>query len=185
MGRPGSELRFGCQSVDPEDDELSYQFSWGDGNSGDWSAWQAAGREYFEGHVFADTGVFRVTCRARDEKHETGWGDSISVRIEDFGPFVPRRPSGPDTVAVGDTVSFFGSADHPLGERVALQFDWGDILSDWSAFQAPGSIVKMRHAFWRGGFFGVRARARDSLEHVSGWSKPDSVLVVDTFGFRN
>jgi len=30
----------------------------------------------------------------------------------------------------------------------------------------------------------VRARARDAVNHISDWSKPESVLVVDTLRFR-
>ncbi len=182
MLRPNTEAWFSCVSVDAEDDDVSYQFSWGDGTCGEWSEWNPPGLEYSETHSYTDTGIFNVTCRARDEKHETGWTDSLTVRVYDYAPFVPHRPSGPDTVLVGDTVLFLGCGDHPLGERIALQFDWGDTLGEWSGLEAPRTWVKMSHVYWQGGVFAVRARARDSLEHITDWSKPETVLVVDSFG---
>jgi hypothetical protein len=100
------------------------------------------------------------------------------VRIRDYGPFVPNRPVGPDTVAVLDTTRFISAAGHPLREKVALQFDWGDTLGEWSGLVAPETIVKMRHAYVRTGVFGVRARAKDSLEHTSEWSSAETVTVI-------
>jgi len=87
-------------------------------------------------------------------------------------------------VPVGDSVAYVTAAGHPLQRRVAFQFDWGDEVGDWSGLVRAGELFSARHAFTRGGVMTVRARARDTLEHVSDWSKPESVVVVDTFTSR-
>ncbi len=78
---------------------------------------------------------------------------------------------------VGDTVQFITRAGHPLQERVAVQFCFGEVLTEWSRFVLPDSIVKILYVFLRPGVFEVRARAKDSLEHISEWSSPKVVWV--------
>jgi hypothetical protein len=80
-------------------------------------------------------------------------------------------------------VRYFTASGHPFNRRIAFQFDWGDTLGDWSGFVNPDVFFSARHAFSRAGTMLVRARAKDSLEHVSDWSKPESVLAVDTLRF--
>jgi hypothetical protein len=72
-----------------------------------------------------------------------------------------------------------------LHERVAFRFDWGDgDTSGWGSFIRPGNQSAASHTFTRRCTCALRAQARDSLEHYSNWSKPESVFVSDTFGFR-
>ena len=80
-------------------------------------------------------------------------------------------------MSVGDSVTYVTAAGHPLLRKVSIQFDWRDTLSDWSEFIPPDQFYYARHAFAHAGSMLVRARAKDSLEHVSDWSKPESVQV--------
>jgi len=183
-GRPGDTLAFYVLSVDPEQDSLSYRFDWGDGSVGEWSVLQPPGTEYYSSHAFGDTGRFGVRAQVRDLGHESEWCDSHQVSIEEYGPFIPHQPlnQGPDTVVVGDTVEVATTAGHPLGERVAIQLTWDDSIGDWSPFVDAGYPVTERRSFAVAGDHEVRARAKDSLEHLSDWSHPCSVRVVDSLG---
>ena len=184
-GRPGDTFSFSVLSVDRDGDSVSYRFSWSDSVQPGWSRWYPEGILYFAKRAFSDTGEYWLLVKARDFKlGESDWSDSFYVWVRDYRPFTPRRPSGPDTVALGDTVGFTAMAYHPLNERVALQFDWGDTLGEWSQFVQSGSFVWQHHAWFQGGWFAVRARARDSTGRVSDWSGPESVLVIDTFALR-
>ena len=182
-GRPGDSLWFNARSVDHESDSIAYLFDWGDEKETGWSCWYPSGDECRAVHVFQDSGLLMIKAKAKDAGHETGWSEEFPVRVRDFGPCVPSRPSGsgPDTVPIGDKVSFVTGASHPLGEYVAIQFDWGDTVGTWSGFVAPKSIVRGCHVYYGGGVFAVKARAKDRLEHLSGWSKPESIWVIDTF----
>lgn len=183
LGRPGDSLQFAARSVDAEEDSISYMFDWGDGSQSSWSEPRGSGIEYALPHVFADSGFLGVRARARSAGQESDWSDSFFVRIRDFGPLPPTRPenNGPDTVPAGDTVWFVTKAGHPLGERVAFQFDWGDTLGEWSGFEDPDEWVSQSHPYGSAGVFAVRARAKDTLEHVGAWSKPETLWVVDSF----
>jgi outer membrane protein assembly factor BamB len=59
------------------------EFSWGDGDTSDWSELVPSGYPVHTTHVWLDTGIYEVSAQASDEDGATsGWteGDSISVR---------------------------------------------------------------------------------------------------------
>ncbi|MFO7638965.1 MAG: PKD domain-containing protein [bacterium] len=175
--RPGDTLRLSAWSVDPDGDSVGYRVDWGDGNESDWSDWYPSGERAAFAHGYGDTGRFEVTARARDRDAPGAVSDPFFARVYEYGPSRPSRPRlAADTVVVGDSFGCMSSAAHPLNERVALQFDWGDTLGDWSDFVKPDSWLVVRHAYSDPGSYAVRARARDSLGHVSDWS--DSTAVV-------
>jgi hypothetical protein len=180
----GDSVRLSAYSIDPDYDSLSYLFDWGDGTQSGWVGPEPSGTGCGLAHLYLDTGAYGARAKSKDAAHETDWSDTSFIYVGEYGPYVPHRPSGPDTATVGDSTTFVTSASHPLRRRVAFQFDWGDTIGEWSEFVGSGKIFAARHAFTRGGVMAVRARARDTLEHVSDWSKPESVVVVDTFRFR-
>ena len=177
LAQRGDSMRVRVSSYDKDADSLYFFIEWGDGTESGWVGPVPSATDYEVFHVYGDTGVFGVLAKAKDEAHETGWSDTAFIHVGEFGPFVPHRPSGPDTVSVGDSASYVTAAGHPLGSKVSLQYDWGDTLSDWSEFIAADQFYYLRHAFAHAGTMLVRARARDELEHISDWSKPESVLV--------
>jgi hypothetical protein len=177
-------VRLRAYSFDPDSDSLSYVFDWGDGTQSGWVGPEPSGADCGLAHFYPDTGVYGARAKSKDAAHETGWSDTSFIHVGEYGPYVPHRPSGPDTVPVGDSATFVTAAGHPLQKHVAFQFDWGDTVGEWSGFIRAGEFFPARHAFTRGGMMLVRARARDTLEHVSDWSKPESVTVVDTFRFK-
>jgi hypothetical protein len=184
MAQRGDSVRAWVSSYDQDSDSLYFLIEWGDGTESGWVGPVPSATDYGVFHAYGDTGVFGVLAKAKDEAHQTGWSDTSFIHVSEYGPFAPHLPSGPDTVSVGDSVTYATAAGHPLLRKVSLQFDWGDTLSDWSEFIAAGQFYYLRHAFARAGTMVVRARARDALDHTSVWSKPESVLVVQTFRFR-
>jgi hypothetical protein len=177
MAQRGDSARLWAYASDPDLDSVSYLFDWRDGTDTQWTEPVASGLECGRAHIYADTGVYCARVKARDAGFETAWSDSWTVNVGEYGPFVPHRPAGPDTVQVGDSVTYVTAAGHPLQERVAFQFDWGDTLGDWSGFVDAGEFFSVRHAFTRAGLALVRARAHDTLDHQTGWSRPESVVV--------
>lgn len=176
-GRPGDTLTFSVISVDRDNDLVSYLFDWSGQNSSEWTGWFYPGVEISKSFSFADTGTYFLRVKSRDHRQESGWSESLGVTIRWYVPTVPRKPSGPDTVLVGDSVTFYSSALHPLGEPVALQFRWGETADEWSDYVQPGVIVAKRYAFTSGGTFGVCCRAKDIKGYMSDWSAPETVFV--------
>jgi len=182
MAQRGDSIRVRVSSYDKDADSLYFLVEWSDGTESGWVGPVPSTSDYEVFHVYVDTGVFGILAKAKDATHESGWSDTSFIHVGEYGPFVPHRPSGPKTVSVGDSVTFVTAAGHPLRSKVSLQIDWGDTLSDWSEFIAVDQFYYVRYAFAHAGEMLVRARARDALDHISDWSKPESVLVVGVRG---
>jgi len=179
IAQRGDSVRARISCYDKDDDSLYLLVEWSDGTESDWLGPIPSGSDYDVYHVYGDTGTFVVLAKAKDETHETPWSDTSFVRIGEYGPFVPHRPAGPETVTVGDSANYVTTTGHPLGRKVSFQFDWGDTLGDWSEYVRPNVFFSVRHSFPHAGTMLVRARARDTLAYVTDWSKPETVLVVE------
>jgi len=181
IAQRGDSLRVRVSSYDADSDSLWFLLDWGDGEGSGWVGPLEPGAKLSLAHAYQDTGFYGVRAQAKDAALTSDWSEASPVHVGEYGPGVPHRPSGPETVPVGDSATYVTLAGHPLAKQVSIQFDWGDTVGDWGRFIAAGEFYSARHAFRRGGTMLVRARARDTLEQVSDWSKPKSVIVVDTF----
>jgi hypothetical protein len=170
-------VTFSVISVDKEGDSVAYLFECNQQLVTGWTQWFPAGIEVYQRFSFGDTGSYILRAKAKDPHRESNWSDEFPVLVRWYLPSTPRRPVGPDSAVVGDTVTFHTSALHPLNELVAFQFWWGDTTGDWSGFVLPGTIVMISHVFDSIGIFEVRCRAKDKEGYVSGWSVPETVFV--------
>ncbi|MEO0102726.1 MAG: PQQ-binding-like beta-propeller repeat protein [candidate division WOR-3 bacterium] len=74
FGYKDSLVVFKVKAVDPEGDEISYKFDWGDGNQGDWSPFLPSDSFYSESHRFSETLKFYVRVKGKDKKgKESDW----------------------------------------------------------------------------------------------------------------
>jgi hypothetical protein len=123
--------------------------------------------------VFSDTGSYALRVQARDDaEHESGWSDSLLVRIGFLPPGKPDKPTGPGVCTCGVRHEFLTRSVHPQDEDVQYQFDWNGTLGDWSGFKPSGDTFAAEHMFDSAGTYSVSARARDRDSLVSEWSEP-------------
>jgi hypothetical protein len=182
-GRPGQSLSFTSKSEDPEGQEVSHKFSWGDTSAIEWSPFYASDQSVLRTHTYADTGVYYLCVKARDvEEMESDWSDSLRVYISVFPPDAPERPEGPDLCTTYVSHEFSTSTTHPLGDDISFQFDWNGTTSTWSDFIESGSTYVETHAFDSSGTYYVAARAKDKRGGISDWSERLEVTVVDIPG---
>jgi len=178
MVQPKDTFWFWARAIDPNGDNISYLFNFGDGSEPQWSAELVSGETMFCWHCYEDTGGFNLKVKARDERgQESDFSEPFLVTVQFFGPLIPERPQGarfayPDTPLVFST-----RVEHLRSESVAVQFDFGEGLSDWIGFFPAGSQVAGMHTYQSRGVYAVKARARDKSGNVSPWSEPESVLI--------
>lgn len=177
-GQPQETLRFFAVSTDPNRDNISYQFDWGDGTAPEWSAEIRSGDTMFMFHLYQESGSYLVQVKARDEKgNESETGIGLPVVVNFFGPLIPSRPTGP-ALAYPDTPLVFTTiARHRYDDSVAVQFAFGDSLTAWSGFLPSGSPVAVSRTFRSRGVFSVRCRAQDKAGIISPWSEPAFVQI--------
>ena len=178
-GQPFDTLVVRVVSTDPNRDNISYYFDFGDGSAPFWTAELAAGDTFLQRHVYLGTGRFTLLASARDETGlRSASNAQWTVTIAFLGPLMPAAPAGPVETYRNVAVMFEAGAGHVRDESVSLQFDWGDTLGDWTAFVAPGTLVSDSHAYPTLGARDVRARARDRNGTKSPWSPAAGLSVI-------
>lgn len=81
-GNVGFTYSYAATGIDPEDDAVSYQFDWGDGEISDWSRTRNSGSEYSENHIWTEQGDYDVRVRVKDEIGYVGeWSEPTTVTI--------------------------------------------------------------------------------------------------------
>ncbi len=83
-GKLHEEYTLKCKKInDPDGDEISYCFDWGDGNFSQWIT-SHIGTEFFvsASHSWKERGTYEVRVKARDEYGaESEWSDSLEVTM--------------------------------------------------------------------------------------------------------
>ena len=78
------EYTFTATTTDPEGDNISFKFDWGDGNYSDWVGPYPSGGTGSAKHSWAALGVYQVKVKAKDDHGgESGWSVGHTMTIVD------------------------------------------------------------------------------------------------------
>ncbi|MEO0077506.1 MAG: PQQ-binding-like beta-propeller repeat protein [candidate division WOR-3 bacterium] len=178
----GVEQTYSTTVTDPEGDSVSVMFDWGNGDSGDWTAFAPSNRAIKVSHSWTSTDTCVIRVVAQDIKGErSDWSSGLEVAVlSDPPPEKPATPSGPANATVNFPSRFRSSAVDPAGDSVAIRFDWGNgDTSNWSSLVPSGGEVVGAYAWSSLGPVAVRAQAKDAKGTLSEWSDAHAVTVVD------
>jgi hypothetical protein len=79
----GILLNFSAIALDPEADQVYYQWNWGDGNISEWSGPYVFGESAQGTHMYAENGTYNVTVRSKDVfAAESTWSAVYQVKIQ-------------------------------------------------------------------------------------------------------
>jgi outer membrane protein assembly factor BamB len=175
---PDKQYTCAATATDPNGDNVSVRFDWGDATIGDWTDWSLSGGAMTSSHVWTDTGTYQVMAQARDRKLlSSDWSAALPVEVLPR-PEVPAVPIGPDFCFRDTTYTFKSVTTDRFGDSVSIHFDWGRDTSDWSPFVASGETVAMNYAWPQIGTNQVKAQARDPEFHRTDWSDDLAVKVI-------
>jgi hypothetical protein len=185
-GEAKTILTFASSTTDPDGDDISYQFDWGDGNLSQWSNFLESGDTVSATHTWYNTGNYNISVRANDTKDKiTEWSPPLSIIITPYDtsnmpPNQPSAPTGVDSGHTSTTYTFYASTTDPEGDSISYQFDWGDgTLSYWSDFLPSGNIIASEHKWTEKGSYSVRVHAKDEKEATSEWSQQHRINISD------
>jgi hypothetical protein len=184
LSKVGIECPFKVTASDPDFHRVSVRVDWDDGDTSDWSELFGSGDTITLGYAWPVPGDFRVSAQARDEKGAvSAWSNWHAIVIADtveLPPRAPRAPAGPDTGNVGSAYEFWTAGGDPNGDRILLQFDWGDgDTSVWSALVPESTRITMSHSWPMAGEYSVLARAKDEKGLVGEWSGVHIMAVIE------
>jgi outer membrane protein assembly factor BamB len=178
-GVVGQSLSFSAHTTDPDDDDIAYQFEWGDDNLPLWSSYKSSGDSVTQNHIYSSTGNYEIMVKAKDIKDkESEWSPVLQVEIIEANniPIIPQAPSGPSSGYIDSAYSFKTSTTDPEEDSISYQFDWGDgIYSDWSDYVPSGDSISMNHSYSSEGTYGIKSKAKDEDGDESAWSGGHSI----------
>lgn len=186
-GYEDSSYAFISSATDQDQDNIAIRFSWGDGDTSNWSAYVASGETLSMSHIFADTGRYNINAQAMDEKEAvSSWSIAHSIRILLAGannyPDAPVNPSGPSTGKVDSIYLFSTQAFDPDEDSVAIRFAWGDgDTSSWSTYVPGNQSVSDSHVWHAEGTYYVKAQAKDTYDAFSPWSSFHTISIVTNY----
>jgi hypothetical protein len=80
-GTAGEEIRFIFTTTDPENDKVSYNIKWGDGEELPWTVWYTSGISIQIPHIWNSTGTYIVEARAKDQFGYNSTWESYEINI--------------------------------------------------------------------------------------------------------
>ena len=115
-GYMGLEYMFTGITTDANEDDIYYQWSWGDGDTSEWLGPYESGLECEGSHIWEASGLFDVMLRAKDTADNVGeWSDS---KVFDVAQYVCGDGDASGGVNVSDAVLIinyiFAGGDPPI-----------------------------------------------------------------------
>ncbi|WP_119462357.1 PKD domain-containing protein [Rhodospirillaceae bacterium SYSU D60014] len=148
-----------ARSSDPDGDQLSYLWDFGDGASGVGIAVV---------HRYQEPGSYNGALRVLDDSGQIGSGAMQPFRVVAKRP--PRADAGPDiVVAPGEPVNFDGTGSTP-GDRPISRYSWN--FQDGTEDSGP----KTAHAFTNSGRYAVTLLVQDDQPGACN-SSTDQIIV--------
>jgi hypothetical protein len=178
-GHPNVSFSFSSSASDPDGDSVVVRFSWGAGDTSNWSSFVPSGQTVTMSHSWRDTGTYYVKAQAKDKYGAvSSWSTGRQIDIGTIPPNTPSTPSGPSSGNPNATYNFSSSATDPDGDSVALRFAWGDgDTSLWSSWVPSGSLVSMSHSWSSPGSYDVKAQAKGVYGATSNWSSGHQIVI--------
>jgi hypothetical protein len=173
IGTDGVEYEFNFVSTDPEGNDVYYMVDWGDESKDDWIGPFPSGQEITVNHTWTEIGEYEIKAKAKDEfDEESDWTEPKIMEIVENEP--PNAPeiSGTNQGKPGKLYNFYFTSTDPEGNDVSYLIEWGDgTITDWSAYQGSGVILKDEHRWEEKGTFTIRTKAKDSFGEEGDWGE--------------
>ena len=184
ISKVGVNCKFKVTASDPDLDRVSVRIDWNNGDTSDWAEMFRSGDTTTVEYAWPAPGGFKISAQARDEKGAVSlWSNWHAVTIADTvnaPPGLPSVPVGPDTGYVDSAYNFSTLALDANGDRIRLQFDWGNgDTSDWSGLVPESTQITMSYSWPAPGEYSVAARASDEKGLVSDWSNVHIMVAIE------
>lgn len=189
VGYEDTLYEYSTSSIDPDDDQIYYWFTWGDGTTSGWIGPYDSGVYVSLSHSWSKSGSYGVRVKTKDALNATSgdWSPVLTVKISSSGdddppiqnnpPNTPSVLSGPSIGFVETSYSYLTSTEDSDNDEIFYLFDWGDgSNSSWIGPFSSGTICIASNMWSIAGIYSIKAKSRDANGDESSWS---SVLSVE------
>jgi len=165
-GDPGVTYNYSFVTNDPENDNISLEIDWDDGNVEEYDGPYMSGEEVTLSHSWVENGTYNIKARSKDIWDYSDWSDPYEVTIGNRPPSAPMI-TGPKDGKVNIEYDFTFTSIDPQSQQVSYYIIWGDgATTGWSTPQASGTPFIASHTWTEYGTYVIKAKAKntDGLE---------------------
>ena len=166
---------FTTSSTDPESDDISYWFDWGDGTDSGWVGPYSSGATASATHSWSAGGIYQIKAKAKDANDvETSWSNNHAIYIDDNqAPNTPSRPDGETNGKKGTAYTYTTSSTDPDSDQLYYQWQWGDgSTSQWLGPYDSGEEASATYTWTAKGDYSIKVKCKDTNDLESDWSDP-------------
>jgi Peptidase family C25/PKD domain len=81
-GKTGTEYTYSAVTTDPEGDQISYLFNWGDGTYSEWTNLKNSGQTASVSHTWQSDGSYQIRVKAKDQHGtQSAWSDPLPITM--------------------------------------------------------------------------------------------------------
>jgi hypothetical protein len=175
-GVPAASYSYSTNSIDPDADQVTYTFDWGDAAESN-TPLINSGVAASANHTWSKAGKYRIRIIATDSKGASSeWSEPLNITIN-TPPDKPKAPSGPISGRPGSTNNYTVSSADPDEDQMRYTLDWGDGTESITGFLVSGAKASANHTWKKAGTYRIRANAVDEMGAVSAWSEAQNVII--------
>ncbi len=156
---------FSANTTDPEDNNIFYQFDWGNDVYSKWYGPFNSSVTVEATYAWGEPGEYEVCVWAKDvHDKKSDWSEPHIITILDNKPPSAPTMQGKRVVKTGEPYDLTISSKDPEGHNVSYYIDWGDgDIEYWLGPYNSGKKVTFSHYFNDGGTLTINTTARDEL----------------------
>ena len=179
-GVPEEDYDFFISTIDPEGDQIYYQFYWGDGETSNWIGPFDSGETGSASHTWFELGDYNIKVMARDEWGiMSEWSDvTVFSIVENTPPDIPTL-TGPTSLRIGIPYEFNIATTDPDGQDVYYNIFWGNAGQPSYGPYPSGEEQIFEHTWTIEGDFTIKVKAKDS---TGAWSETMELEISVTQG---
>jgi hypothetical protein len=166
------EYTYSSMATEPDDEQIFYQFNWGDGNSSGWVGPYNSGQTGSASHAWTELGTYNITVRARDINGAgSPLSEALTVVVTDNTPPFDPTITGPSEIKPKTAITFNVSSIDEFDHDVSFDIDWGDGngVSGLGPYLS-GEIVQLTHTWAKRGTYKIKVKATDQFGMESNWT---------------
>jgi hypothetical protein len=128
-GSPGTSYSFTATATDPNGNQISFQFDWGDGTQSDWSSFVDSGGSATMSHSWSDKSSYYVRVRVKDSYNDSSdWSSGhlivITTIVLKVNPlFLSFGDMGTGSTKTM-TLQVYNSGDGTLSGTISADSNW-------------------------------------------------------------
>ncbi len=175
------EYSYTSTTTEPDNEQIYYQFNWGDGSVSAWLGPYNSGQSGTASHIWTVLGTYNVTVKAKDS-----WGatsiksEPLVVTITDNTPPDIPQITGPAEGKPGKPYLFNLLTTDAQNHNIYYFVDWGDnTTSDWLGPYISGTEIHVTHIWAEKGTYIVKAKAKDTMGSESDWGTLQIVVPTE------